>query len=31
MLVAQAQDENLTLMTIDGQLPDCDVPLYWVA
>lgn len=31
MLVAQAQDENLTLMTIDGQLPDYDVPLYWVA
>lgn len=31
MLVAQAQDENLTLMTLDAQLPYYDVPLYWVS
>lgn len=31
MLVAQAQDENLTLMTLDAQLPHYDVPLYWVS
>lgn len=31
MLVAQAQDENLTLMTLDAQLPNYDVPLYWVS